>query len=123
MNIALWITAALLALAFLGSGALKLVKSRDDIVAAYPWAQDFSQRQIRLIGAAEVLGAVGLIAPPALGILSVLSPVAATGLALLTAGAVIVHLRRGETNKIVGPLVLFVLAAALAVLRFGPFAF
>ncbi len=40
-----------------------------------------------------------------------------------TAGAVIVHLRRSETDNVVFPLVLLVPAAALAVLRFGPFAF
>ncbi|ACQ78679.1 DoxX family protein [Beutenbergia cavernae DSM 12333] len=123
MNLALWITAGLLALAFLGSGAVKLVKSRDDVVAAYAWAEDFSKGQIRLIGAAEVLGAVGLVLPPALGTMTVLTPVAAAGLALLMVGAVIVHLRRGETSKIGYPLVLFVLAAALCVLRAGPYAF
>ncbi|MEV0158020.1 DoxX family protein [Micromonospora sp. NPDC050686] len=123
MNIALWTTASLLALAFLGSGMTKVVKSRDAVVAVYPWAEDYSQGHIRLIGAAEVLGAVGLIVPPAVGVLSVLGPIAGAGLAVLMAGAVIVHLRRGETNNVVFPLVLLVPAAALAVLRFGPFAF
>ncbi|WP_245595325.1 DoxX family protein [Glycomyces tenuis] len=123
MNTVLWITASLLALAVMASGAVKLAKSRDDLAAAYPWVEDYSQGQVRLIGAAEVLGGIGLVVPPAVGVLSVLSPVAATGLAVLMAGAVVVHLRRGEASNTVLPLVLLVLAAALAVLRFGQFAF
>lgn len=124
MNIILWITASVLALAFVASGATKLIQPREKVIAGgFLWAENFSQAQIKLIGTAEVLGAVGLIVPPAFGILSVLSPPAAAGLALLMAGAVIVHLRRGETDKVGAPMTLAVLTVALAVLRFGPYAF
>lgn len=123
MDIILWIAASLLALGFLASGSVKFVKSRDELVASYAWVEDYSQGQVRLIGSAEVLGAVGLVAPPALGVLSVLSPIAASGLALLMIGALAVHRRRGETDKIAVVLMLLVPTAALAVLRFGPYAF
>jgi uncharacterized membrane protein YphA (DoxX/SURF4 family) len=124
VNIILWIAASVVAVAFIASGATKLVQPREKVIAGgFQWAEDFSRAQVKLIGAAEVLGAVGLIMPPALGILSVLSPAAAAGLALLMTGAVIVHLRRGETRKIAAPTTLAVLAAAIAVLRFGPYAF
>ncbi|MFC0526602.1 DoxX family protein [Phytohabitans kaempferiae] len=124
MNIVLWIAASVLALAFLASGATKLLRPREKVITSgYRWAEDFSRGQVKLIGVAEVLGATGLIVPPALGVLDVLSPVAAAGLALLMAGAVVVHLRRGEPTYATGPVVLAVLTAALAVLRFGPYAF
>lgn len=124
MNIILWIAASVVALAFIASGATKLVQPREKVIASgFRWAEDFSRAQVKLIGAAEVLGAVGLIMPPALGILSVLGPAAAAGLALLMTGAVIVHLRRGEMRQVAAPTTLAVVAAALAVLRFGPYAF
>lgn len=41
------------------------------------WATDFSETQIRLIGAAEVAGGVGLIVPAATGIMPLFTPVAA----------------------------------------------
>jgi uncharacterized membrane protein YphA (DoxX/SURF4 family) len=69
------------------------------------------------------LGAVGLVVPPAVGILEVLSPIAAAGLALFMAGAAIVHIWRNEMNYLAGPAVLAVFPAVLAVFRFGPYSF
>lgn len=116
MTIAYWILAGLLALAFLLTGAMKIARPKESLGATMAWTEDFSQAQIRLIGLAEVLGAVGLILPRALGIVPVLSPIAAVGLVVVMAGAVITHVRRKET--FVPPLVLGVLAVATAVLGF-----
>lgn len=122
MDIALWIVAGVLAVAFLAAGAMKLAQPREKLVAAgMAWAGDTSPSGVRAIGALEVLGAVGLVLPAAVGVATVLSPLAALGLALVMAGAVVVHLRRGETAAIGAPLVLGLLALAVAVLRFGPF--
>ncbi|MGH3647649.1 MAG: DoxX family protein [Micromonosporaceae bacterium] len=124
MNVALWIAASTLAVVFLGSGATKLSLSRETIIAwGFTWAEDFSTAQVKLIGAVEVLGALGLIVPAALGIVETLSPLAAAGLAVVMAGAAIVHLRRNETKLLAGPLVLGGIAAVLAVLRFGLYSF
>jgi uncharacterized membrane protein YphA (DoxX/SURF4 family) len=124
MNITLWIAASLLAFAFLASGASKLSLPREKLIAkGYAWAEDFSPAQVKLLGILEVLGAVGLVVPPALGILEVLSPVAAAGLALYMVGAVTVHIRREEMNYLATPAVLAILPAGLAVLRFGPYSF
>ena len=68
----------------------------------------------------EVLGAIGLIVPAATGIAPILTPVAALGLALVMAAAVLVHVRRKE--QFASPLVLGVLALVVAVLRLGPYA-
>ena len=54
----------------------------------------------------------------------ILTPIAATGLALTMAGAVVVHLRRGDGIAAAVPaIVLGGLSAFLAVMRFGPEAF
>lgn len=124
MNIALWIVASVLAAAFLASGASKILQSREKvIVGGYKWAEDYSAPQVKLIGVIEAMGAVGLIVPAALGMLEVLTPMAAAGLALLMVAAARVHVRRHETKHIGGPLVLGVIAAVVAVLRFGPYSF
>jgi hypothetical protein len=87
------------------------------------WTEDFSAGAVKAIGAAELLGAIGLILPALLDIAPVLVPLAATGLALTMIGAVVVHIRRGETQAIAPSAVLFVLSAIVAWGRFGPYAF
>lgn len=126
MNIALWIIAGLLAAAFLAAGAMKLLQPRERLLASgLGWVEESSDGAVKAIGLIEVLGALGLILPAALDIAPVLVPLAATGLALTMAGAVVVHVRRGETQPqaLGAPVVLLVLAALVAVLRFGPQAF
>jgi uncharacterized membrane protein YphA (DoxX/SURF4 family) len=124
MNIVLWVLAALLAFVFLGAGAMKLTQSKDKL-AANPnmaWTEHFSARTIKLIGLLEVLAAIGLILPAVLGIASALVPLAAVGLVLLMIGAALTHARRKENQAAVVNVVLLVLAAAVAVGRFGPYA-
>lgn len=116
MTIAYWILAGLLALAFLFAGGTKIARPKESLGATMAWTEDFSQTQIRLIGVVEVLGAIGLILPRALGIVPVLSPIAAVGLAVVMVGAVVTHLRRKGT--FIPPLSLGVFAVAAAVLGF-----
>ena len=124
MNVVLWIIAVILAVAFLASGAMKLVKSKEQLVEAdQGWAGDFSPGLIKTIGALEVLAAIGLILPALLDIAPVLVPLAALGLVMVMAGAVVTHARRQETQMIVVNLVLLVLAAVVAWGRFGPYSF
>ena len=124
MNIVLWVVASLLALAFLASGISMVTGERSQMIEKTPYVEDFPQNAVRLIGAVEILGAIGLILPAALGIAPVLVPLAATGLALVMVGAAVVHLRRGEGIQAAIPsLVLAVLAAFVAWGRFGPYAF
>src|SRR4051812_7990550 len=102
MNVFLWIVAGVLAAFFLAAGATKLSQSRRKLLANpnMKWVEDFSAGTIKLIGTAEVLGALGLILPGALDIAPVLVPLAATGLAVIMVGAIITHGRRKETPPI-----------------------
>jgi uncharacterized membrane protein YphA (DoxX/SURF4 family) len=124
-NTLLWILAGFLAAIFVGTGLLKLTTPRDRLVAAgMGWAREFSQEQIRLIGIAELLGAVGLVVPPLLDIVPVLSPVAASCLALGMTGATAVHIRRREfLPDALRSLAVVVMCVVLATYRFGPQAF
>jgi hypothetical protein len=60
-----------------------------------------------------------LILPAVTGIAPVLVPLAATGLAIVMVLASIVHLRRGEAKVLPVNIVLFLLAAFVAVGRFA----
>lgn len=124
MNVALWIIAGLLAVAFLVSGAMKLTRSREELAASgMGYVNDFSDRTIKIIGTLEVLAAFGLVLPAVLGVAPVLVPLASLGLVLLMVGAVITHTRRKESQPIIVNLVLSVLAVVVVVGRFGPYNF
>ena len=124
MNLALWIIALVLAVAFAGSGVMKLAVPKDKLVTAgQGWAQDVSPTNIRLIGLVELLGAVGLVLPAAVHIAPILVPLAAVGLALVMVGAIVVHARRKEPTNIVVNVVLVALAVFVAWGRFGPYPF
>ncbi|SCL32286.1 DoxX-like family protein [Micromonospora pallida] len=124
MNLALWIVAGLLAAIFLASGVMKLVQSKEKMAASgLGWVEDWNLSTIKAIGALEILAAVGLILPAVLDIMPILVPLAALGLALLMVGAIITHLRRGETQALVVNVVLLALSAFVAWGRFGPESF
>jgi uncharacterized membrane protein YphA (DoxX/SURF4 family) len=114
--IALWITAALLALVYLFAGVTKTVKSNESLKPQMPYVEDFRGWQVTVIGILEVLGALGVILPLATGIAPVITVLAAIGLVLVQIGAIIVHARRGEGDKLGMNIALLVLAAVVAVL-------
>ena len=126
MNLTLWIVAGLLAVVYLVSGVLKLVIPKEKIGAmatSARWVEDFSAGSVKAIGALEVLAAVGLILPAALGIVPVLVPLAAAGLVLLMAGAVFTRIRRHEVTPMVADFTYLALAGFVAWGRFGPESF
>ena len=125
MNLMLWIITGLLAVVYLGAGLGKLIVPKEKL-AAFPgggWINDFSAGAVKGIGALEVLAAMGLILPALFDIVPVLVPLAALGLVLLMAGAVITRIRRHEAKPMVADLAYLALAAFVAWGRFGPESF
>jgi hypothetical protein len=123
MNVFLWIVQAILAALFAMSGASKAIQQKDALAEKYTWMHDVSQATVRFIGVAELLGAVGLIVPAGAGIAVVLTPVAATGLAVLMFLAAALHIRRREARGVWVCAVLLALAVLVAWGRFGPYRF
>ena len=119
MNIALWIVAGLLAAAYLVAGLLKSTQPKDTLQKSMPRVEDYSAGTVRLIGIAEILGALGLVLPQATGIAPILTPIAATGLVVIQALALRAHARRGEKQVIPVNVVLLLLALFVAVGRFA----
>ena len=114
-NTWLWILAGFLAAIFLGTGALKLTRSREEIAAAgMPWAADWSERALRRLGWAEGVGAIGVLVP-------YVAPYAAVLLGAVTVPELVTHVRRGELfPDALRTLALMALCVLLAYYRFGP---
>lgn len=123
MNIVLWVIAGILALVFAAAGFMKATAPKEKLAENMDWVEDFSPGTIKLIGVVEVLGAIGLVLPAAVDIAPVLTPLAASGLALTMVLAAVTHLRRKEHQMILVNVVLGALALFVAIMRFGPQSF
>ncbi|MDQ6714428.1 MAG: DoxX family protein [Candidatus Dormibacteraeota bacterium] len=122
MNVAVWVAQVLLALIFLVSGGMKLMRPRLELQPQMPFVEDLSDAQVKTIGGLEVSAAVGLILPSVLRIVPVLSAAAAVGLVLIMIGAIATHARRGEVDSRLSiNFVLLGLALVVAWARFGPY--
>ena len=118
MLVAFWIVSGLVALVFLAAGTMKLARPKEALVASgLAWTEDFTEPTVKAIGAAEVLGAIGIVLPALTGIAPILSPIAASTLALVMVGAIVVHVRRKENPTV--NVVLLLLAVASAALGFA----
>jgi uncharacterized membrane protein len=121
MNVVLWVVAVVLGLIVAAAGVEKLATPQAEFRRKRPWAEAADARTVRVVGALEVLGAVGLIAPGVTGIATGLVPLAAACLAVLLLAAIVVEARHHRPGAaFVLPVVSLVLALAVAVGRAGP---
>ena len=109
---ALWTIQGLLALLFLFAGGMKLAMSSEELAAAM--ALPLPILFVRFIGVCEVLGALGLVLPGVFRIRTDLTPLAAEGLVVLMLGAVTTTVATMDASMAILPLVVGVLAAAVA---------
>lgn len=124
MNVALWIIAVLLGVAFIGAGTMKALRPKDQLAAmGMGWTDDYSGNAVKAIGVLEILAGIGLILPAAVDVMPWMVPLSALGLAIIMAGAVVVHARRKEYPVIGANVLLFALAAVVVWGRFGPYSF
>ncbi len=109
LNVVLWVLQVLLAMLFMFAGVMKFVMPVEVMtkqIALPGWFLHF-------IGAAEILGAIGLVLPGILRIRTGLTPLAAAALAVIMIGATAVNLKIGQrgaavTTVVVGLLLVFV---------------
>ena len=66
----MWAIQIFLAVAFGAAGTMKLVRSKAQLAASphMGWVHSVPEDHIKLLGVAEVLGAIGLVVPMAIGI-------------------------------------------------------
>ena len=121
MNIALWVVQAVLALAFIAAGSMKVFAyEKYKAMSEKNGPMDLKRGLVTFIGLSELAGAIGIILPMAANVAPWLSPAAATGLAAIMLLAVFYHVRRHEPPT--APAALFLLAAFVAVGRFAHWA-
>lgn len=113
----LWVAHGLLAAVFAGAGTAKVAFPKDRLRKPMPWADDFSQFAVSLIGVLELLGVAGVVGPEAAGVLPALTPLAAAGLGMVMVGGFATHVRRAEFLRSAPNGVLLALAALVAYSR------
>lgn len=119
LHLSLWGVQVLLALAFGMAGASHLASSPEALIQqGMAWAGGAPPALVKFIGAAELLGAIGLILPAATRIQPRLTAWAGVGLATIMALAALTHLARGEAMVVPVNLALGGLAAFVAWGRF-----
>lgn len=110
---ALWLVQGVLAALFLFAGVFKLALP----LAALAKVSPLTPALLKFIGVCEVAGAIGLIVPGVTHIREDLTALAATGLAIIMAGAVIVTVATQGVAQAVVPCFVGMLAATIARLR------
>lgn len=125
MNLALWITAGLLALIALAGGVSKVFvpKARLAELHGGGWTANAPDWFVKTLGVLELLAAVGLTLPAVVDVAPMTVPVTAICWVLLMVGAMVTHGRRGEVPFIALNYVYLMLAAFIAWGRFGPESF
>ncbi|WP_419703052.1 DoxX family protein [Promicromonospora sp. NFX87] len=113
MFIALVVVTVLLALLVLNSAVMKLRKN-EQVVAVIGGTVGVPERYFSVLAALEIAGALGIVA----GLwIEPLGIAAAAGLTAYFIGALIGHLRVGDTKGLAMPLPPLVLSVAVLVLR------
>lgn len=113
LNVTLWIVQILLASFFAFAGFGKLAPPISTLAVSMPWVTDVPAALVRLIGAAELAGALGLLLPSITRVQPRLTVLAALGLVAVMVLASAFHLSRGEAamvpiNAVLGSLAAFV---------------
>jgi hypothetical protein len=110
VNIVLWIVQVLVALVFLFAGGMKLVLPLEALRGPVELPGLF----LRLIGVAEVIGAMGLILPGIFRIRQGLTPLAAIGLVIIMTGATVITAMFMDAAQALVPLTVGLLSAGVA---------
>src|SRR5687767_5328920 len=109
-SVALWISQGLLAALFIFAGTMKLIMPLHEMADQLPLPVWFMQ----FIAIAELLGGIGLIVPAAVRILPGLTPLAASGLVIIMAGATVLNYQAGGVVAALFPLAAGLLSAFVA---------
>ncbi len=119
------ISAGILILLFLLAGVFKLIQTREKIMASGgSWAEDVSAANIKIVGMAEVILGLSLLASLLLTIIFAISPIiviissliatiSSIGMALIMLAAAVLHIKRKEYGFVAITLLLTVMALSI----------
>jgi hypothetical protein len=96
MNTTIWIIQGLIAAFFLVPGMSKAFFSKEKLIKMNILEPGKPVMKHRVVGILELMGVIGIIVPLLTGIMPILTPIAAIGLTLTMAGAILVHVKKRE---------------------------
>ena len=106
-----WILTGLVAFVFVMSGSMKLMQSREKVIASGgKWAEDFAPNTIKIIGVIEVLIGLAVIVPKLLHHGYYITSAAASVMVIIMAGAFYTHLRRKENAFLLVTAIILLMA-------------
>jgi len=115
MNIILWVFQIILAALFAYSGICKSIFNIPTLIAkGQTGVEKLPIPFIRFIGAAEILGAIGLILPVLLQIAANLTVISSLCLGFIMLPASVIHYLRKEYKNVIGNCILLALCLFVA---------
>lgn len=111
LKAALWAAQAVLSLAYIVIGVIKLTTPIAKLAAAMPWTGQLPEAFVRTIGIIDIAGGVGILLPALTRIQPRLTVAAALGCTVLQVLAIAFHTSRGETMVLPLNFVLITLSA------------
>jgi hypothetical protein len=118
MNTTLWVVQGILTAFFIYASLSKLLQTKEQQIKRIPEMSHLTGLQVKLIGLAELAGAIGITAPLLLGVCPILTPIAGVGLASVMFSATIFHVAIKSYKAIGFTVVLMLMAAFVAYGRF-----
>ncbi len=111
MNITLWICQVLLSIIFTMVGFMKLFMPVSKLSENMKWVSDFPTSFVRCLGLAELLIGLLIILPRVIkSVPFSVTNYSSYAIVVVMIGAMALHIRRGEYNMIISPLIFIVLA-------------
>lgn len=115
MNTALWIIQILLGIKFITvSYTHGLRQSQPAMRQAIQRMGKSSQPWLYVTAVCTLIGSISLILPPAIGVLTWITPVAAVSLSIMMLLSIVFHLKYRQKPNIIASIILCVLAAFVA---------
>lgn len=105
---------------FMLAGGMKLAQTREKVIASGgKWAEDFTEKNIKLIGLGEFLCACGVYMPQLLSMPHAgwIVTASAVGICIFMGGAFMTHLRRKEKPFLIITAVFFLMALGVIYLN------
>ncbi|MCF6327748.1 MAG: DoxX family protein [Devosiaceae bacterium] len=115
LSIALWAVQIFLAIGYAIAGMMKIVSPISDLALEMAYAADVPEWFVRTVGVLEIAGAVGIILPALMKVMTWLVPLTAICFSLVQVTAIFIHANYGETAQFLA-INLILLAMSLFVL-------
>ncbi len=118
MNVLLWTLQVALAAIFTASGLAKISQPKERLIASgQTGVAPFPLPVVRVTAFCELLGAIGIVVPPLVGVAPMLTPLAAGGFAIVMVGAIGSHAYLREPRNVALTVAIFIAAVTVAVGR------